>query len=272
MDLQLRQGLAELRANNGPDAVEACLRTLHAAAEKIVHARPCDGDKFRKMKQANTALRRKVTDVPGGLACLLALGFEAADEGGEPLWRLAPSRAAMDALYAGKAEIAQELERLADIPVDAAKRAEAAKPGGIEGMVVDALSNPGKLARALDNPLVRAFVQAQPEMVQGLLASTPALQETLQTYPDMRAQLERVLGRPLALERSPAAQSAAAQAPAQSLPHAPQLSPRSAPTGGGSAEALAMLQTMGFTVDKSSKALRAAGGDLELAVAILTAD
>ena len=37
----------------------AAVQMLYSIAEKIVHARPADGDKFRKLKASNAGLQRK---------------------------------------------------------------------------------------------------------------------------------------------------------------------------------------------------------------------
>eukprot|EP00747_Dinoflagellata_sp_TGD_P028769 gnl/TRDRNA2_/TRDRNA2_133472_c0_seq2.p1 gnl/TRDRNA2_/TRDRNA2_133472_c0~~gnl/TRDRNA2_/TRDRNA2_133472_c0_seq2.p1 ORF type:complete len:227 (-),score=57.21 gnl/TRDRNA2_/TRDRNA2_133472_c0_seq2:78-758(-) len=194
--------------SNPPTAAKEALLTMIKMSDNIIH-KPKE-EKFRRLKQSNAALKRKVTDLPGGIACLMALGFTQGEHEGEAAW-IAP--VGLDQLVDGKARLAVEADRLLnnDTPLDVAKSQANNGPGGIEGMLLKAIQDPGQLQRLLQNPMVAQMARANPDMVEGMLAS-PQAQAALQSNPDVRPQLEALLGRPLRTPGSTAPSGAGSQA------------------------------------------------------------
>mmetsp|Transcript_5063 Transcript_5063/g.10215 ORF Transcript_5063/g.10215 Transcript_5063/m.10215 type:complete len:255 (-) Transcript_5063:92-856(-) len=238
---------------NPREVAKVAVQTLFSIAEKIIHT-PKE-EKYRRIKQSNGAVKRKVTDVPGGGACLRALGFREVEHEGELVWYAAPEGGVLDKLVDGKARLAVELDRLYDTAIDAEKSQKANGPGGIEGMIANALQDPLSLQRLLQNPMVAQMARANPEMVESA-AALPAVQQTLQANPEMRQQIEQLTGRPLPVPATPG----------------PAASP--APAAGGAqhgyAAQLQQLREMGFYDEANCiRALEAAGGDVEVALASL---
>ncbi|CAE8649731.1 unnamed protein product [Polarella glacialis] len=228
---------------NSKDVAKTAMDTLTKIAENIIH-RPKE-EKFKRLKKSNAAVCRKLLDVPGGVACLVALGFTESTHEGEPAWCAPGDSRGFDLLIDGKARLAQELERLWETPVDTSRPAQG--PGGIEGMLLQALQDPASLRRLLQNPMVAQMARANPDMVETALQS-PGAQAALEQNPEMRQQLEALLGRPLGLR---------AALPVETSPE---------PFG----VQLDQLQEMGFS-DRAVclTALQSASGDLEMALTML---
>ena len=72
------RALAQIRGAARNDAL-TCLKTIEKICSNI-KANPMD-DKYRKLKIGNAAFQRRVTNVPGGLAMLTAIGFAEVTEG-----------------------------------------------------------------------------------------------------------------------------------------------------------------------------------------------
>mmetsp|Transcript_84921 Transcript_84921/g.150393 ORF Transcript_84921/g.150393 Transcript_84921/m.150393 type:complete len:481 (-) Transcript_84921:10-1452(-) len=233
---------------NPRDAAKEALSMVISITEKIIH-KPQE-DKFRRLKQSNKGLIRKLTGLPGGCAVLISLGFTEDTHEGEAIWRAPRTAASFDQLIDGKARLMIEYERLLGTPIDEEKQKQMNAPGGIDGMIQNALKDPASLQRLLSNPMVASMARANPQLIEGAL-SNPAVQQTLQEHPEMRAQVEQLIGRPL-----PGAAAA------------PQMPPVGA--GGGFEPQLAQLAEMGFC-DRGAclAALQSAGGDVELALAQL---
>mmetsp|Transcript_43963 Transcript_43963/g.121636 ORF Transcript_43963/g.121636 Transcript_43963/m.121636 type:complete len:266 (-) Transcript_43963:199-996(-) len=235
---------------NPQDTAKVALQTMLQMTENAIHKKDM---KFRRLKQTNPALQKKVTSVPGGVACLLALGFTDGAYEGEPMW-LAPSTAeGFDRMIDGKAVLAAEYDKLLGTPVDTTRAKPG--PGGIDGMIEKALQDPASLQRWLSNPMVAQMARANPQMIESALHS-PAVQAAMQQHPEMLAQLERAIGRPLQAPSSREASPAAGGATSSS----------------GFERELAQLAEMGFH-DRAGclTALQNAGGDVELALAALVA-
>mmetsp|Transcript_10130 Transcript_10130/g.26009 ORF Transcript_10130/g.26009 Transcript_10130/m.26009 type:complete len:284 (-) Transcript_10130:155-1006(-) len=279
MSSQLDAAIVQL-LSNPRDVAKIALDTLCNLARNCIHKKE---EKYHRIKMSNAAVKRKLLDVPGSTACLVALGFTEGTCEGEPAW-LGP-KGNKDMLYDGVARLGEELDRLLDIPVDTNTAPQG--PGGLEGMLIGALQNPAMLQRFL--PMMRA----NPGMVDGMLQN-PSAQATLAERPDLVQQLEGMLGRPLPFMPSAQPQSlqlpppvdaqsqplplpTPAAAQPQSLPLPPRVvvQPQALQTHVSAKDPdfepqFAHLREMGFVDrDRCIGALRAADGDLELALAAL---
>ncbi|CAM9576849.1 unnamed protein product [Discosporangium mesarthrocarpum] len=87
-----------------------CFRTLVKVIDNIMQ-HPME-EKYRKIKRSNAGFKRKVGGVPGGDACMRALGFqETPDEGGT--WTMTPSANAWNVLTSAKVQFTVNINRLA---------------------------------------------------------------------------------------------------------------------------------------------------------------
>lgn len=205
--MALHQALERVRTSgSNRETVHQCLLTLHKVAENAAQKwNPTTGAKYRTIKQSSAAITNKVTSLPGGVDCLLALGFVDAVADGEPVWRIPQDRANVDKLWDGLAILRTEKDNLASVPVDHDKVEARNKAGGIEGTIREMLTSPAKLNQILRNPMFRQMISSNPDAVEGFVSAMPEARETLTIYPEMRAQLESVMGRPLRLEGAAAA-------------------------------------------------------------------
>merc|ERR1740121_1711568 len=204
--MALNQALEKVRkSGKSRDTVGECFLTLHKIAENAAQKwNPTTGAKFRTIKRSSAAITSKVTSLPGGADCLLALGFADTVQDGEPVWHVPQDRTCVDKLWDGLAIMRTEKDNLASVPVDQEKSAAANAAGGLEGTIRDMLTSPAQLSKILRNPMVKQMIASNPDMVDGLVSSTPEARETLTIYPEMRSQLEAVMGRPLRLLDQPA--------------------------------------------------------------------
>merc|ERR1719316_1919387 len=118
----------------------------------------------------------------------------------------------MDRLIDRKAQFAIELERLFDTPLDQDSSKKNNGPGGIMGMLENALQNPEALRGLLANPMVSQMARTNPGIVESAIQS-PQAQAALQAHPEMRQQLEGLLGRSLPNTGGQVTPAAAAQSP-----------------------------------------------------------
>jgi len=217
--MSLDGALLQLLANDR-EAARIALQTLFKLAENSIHSKD---EKHKRIKQSNPAVKRKLLDVPGGVSCLVALGFTEGVHEGEPAWWAPEDRLGKDKLIDGKARLGLELDRLSDTPIDASRPGQG--PGGMEGMLQNAMQNPAMLQRMLQNPMVAQMARANPGFIEEAL-NNPSIQEALGANPSMRQQIESLLGRPLASNSSITSQVPAAVAPSpipQDLQYEPQL-------------------------------------------------
>lgn len=196
------RALGKLKGSGvSPEAIQECILTLHTIAENAAQKwNPTSGKKYRTIKQSSNTITNKVTSLTGGKDCLLALGFVDAVEDGEPVWRIPADRTCVDKMWDGLAVLRTEKDNMASIGVDHDKSQAANRTGGIEGAIRDMLTSPAKLNQLLRNPMVKGMISSNPDMVEGLLKAMPEARETLTIYPEMRSQLEAVMGRRLRLE------------------------------------------------------------------------
>ncbi|CAN0488832.1 unnamed protein product, partial [Ectocarpus sp. 12 AP-2014] len=119
-------GQAVATVSRQPSGVaRECLTTLTKVIDNI-KAHPTE-EKYRKIKRANAGFSRKVGAVPGGEACMRALGFVEHGNAQES-WLLAPSEAAWNVLTAGRVDIQRALATLPGAPA-----AAGASTGGFAG-------------------------------------------------------------------------------------------------------------------------------------------
>lgn len=228
------------------------LQTLISIAENVIH-KPKE-EKFRRLKQSNAAVRRKLTEVPGGSACLRSMGFSEDTHEGEAIWSAPADRDTFDMLIDTKGRFAIELERLVETPLDVDKSNKANGPGGIEGFLAQALEDPASFRRFTQNPMISQLAKANPQMVEAALAS-PAAQAALQSHPEMRGLVEEFTGRPISV--GPSAVPSICEVP-------------SAGSAAGYGPQLAQLRDMGFNdLAACTLALQQANGDVEVALVFL---
>lgn len=241
------QAAVQQLLRNPTEVAKTAIQTMLQMTDNIIHKKD---PKFRRLKQANPALQKKLTSVPGGVACLLALGFTDEMYEGEPMWLAPASRDGFDKMIDGKAVLAAEYDKLLGTPIDTTRPKPSA--GGIDGMIENALQNPASLQRLLSNPMVAQMARANPGMVEGALRN-PSVQAAMQQYPEMRSQVEQLIGRPLNIP-----------VVAPSPPAVSGVAP------GSFDQQLAQLAEMGFHDRQAClRALQNAGGDVEVALATL---
>ena len=75
--MALHQALERVRTSgSNRETVHQCFLTLHTIAENAAQKwNPTTGAKYRTIKQSSATITNKVTSLPGGVDCLLALGF-----------------------------------------------------------------------------------------------------------------------------------------------------------------------------------------------------
>merc|ERR1719491_223136 len=238
--------------SNPRDAAKSALQTVISITENIIH-KPQE-EKFRRLKQSNKGVIRKLTGWPGGRAALIALGFTEDTHEGEAVSRAPRTPTSFDQLIDGKARLMIEYDRLLGTPIDEDKVKKMNAPGGIDGMIQNALKDPASLQRLLSNPMVAQMARANPQLVESALSS-PEVQQTLQANPEMRSQVEELIGRPLPGNIGQGTANPVA---------APQMMQANA---GGFEMQLSQLAEMGFR-DRGAclAALQSTGGDIELAL------
>ncbi|OQR92640.1 ubiquitin family protein [Achlya hypogyna] len=175
----------------------AALGTLRKMAENIVN-HPSE-EKYRKIRVANEALKKKVLDVPHGLACVHAMGFAPGVEEGHLV--LVPTAANWEQLVAAK--------RLLD---QASTPASAFTPAAAPGFQPTAGSS-DPLSDMLRNPMLASMLQSDPR-IQQMAQSNPLLQQALenpailqqalgavQSNPMMRQQMQQMMGNPQLMQQ-----------------------------------------------------------------------
>merc|ERR1711988_1200745 len=72
-------------------------------------------------------------------------------------------------------------------------------------MIENALKDPASLQRLLQNPMVANMARANPQLIEGA-CQRPEVQAAMQQHPEMREQVERLIGRslPVPANSSPA--------------------------------------------------------------------
>jgi len=128
---------------------------------------------------------------------------------GDKVWRVPQDKVCVDKLWDGLATLRTEKDNLASVGVDKEKSEAANRAGGLEGTIRDMLTSPSKLNQILRNPLFRQMISSNPSMVEGFISSMPEAKEMLMVYPEMRTQLETVMGRPLQLNQGPSSTTVA---------------------------------------------------------------
>ncbi|CAM9525294.1 unnamed protein product [Scytosiphon promiscuus] len=199
------QAVATVARQPGASARE-CLTTLTKVIDNIV-AHPTE-DKYRKIKRANAGFSRKVGAVPGGEACMRALGFVEHGDAKES-WLLEPSAEAWNVLNAGKAEIQRALLTL---PTAAAPGASAAGGGFGSGMPsggfaggMGVMPPPGAFPQAglggmgggggMPDMAAMARMAQNPAMLQGMM-NDPSVQAMMRSNPQMAAAMQSVMASP----------------------------------------------------------------------------
>lgn len=181
--VSLADALAEVRRSaDSPDAAAATLRTLVTIAANII-ASPHE-EKYRRLRTDNKAVRVKVLDVPGGVACLYALGFVLVGD----YYVLEPSGGAWDVLVHSKERIEAALTLVggpAPMPSAGAQRAGATSGGApvnafqLQELVAALAANPSAAHEAVaSDPMLQALVASNPE-AQRMLADPALLQNML---------------------------------------------------------------------------------------------
>ncbi|KDO23437.1 hypothetical protein SPRG_11531 [Saprolegnia parasitica CBS 223.65] len=184
----------------------AALATLKKMAENIVN-HPTE-EKYRKIRLSNEALKKKVLDVPHGLACVHAMGFAAGVE--EGFLVLVPTATNWEHLVASKRLLDQASAPAAApafAPSAAPAFAPSAVPGGLgsdplQGMQA-MLQNPMLASMLQNDPRIQQMAQGNP-MLQQALANPAMLQQALgavQNNPMMRQQMQQMMANPQLMEQ-----------------------------------------------------------------------
>lgn len=194
----LRQALAQL--TDMP-----ALQTLQKICDNVVQ-NPTQ-DKFRKLRVGNAALKTKLLDRPGALACLAALGFCPSEH--EPGFLvLAPTAANWDALVAGKQLVdsavashgaSSHSSHGSGVPMGMGMGNGADMAAQAQAM----LSNPAALAMLRAHPMVQQMMQSNPQLAQAL-DNPMLLQQALsamQHNPQMMQHMHQVVQDPTAQAR-----------------------------------------------------------------------
>ncbi|CAM9354537.1 unnamed protein product [Ectocarpus sp. 6 AP-2014] len=173
-----------------------CLTTLTKVIDNI-KAHPTE-EKYRKIKRANAGFSRKVGAVPGGEACMRALGFVEHGDAQES-WLLAPSEAAWNVLTAGRVDIQRALATLPGAPA-----AAGASAGGFAGGL-GVLPPPGAFPQAgfgggmggggMPDMATMARMAQNPAVMQGMM-NDPSVQAMMRSNPQMAAAMQSVMARP----------------------------------------------------------------------------
>ncbi|KAG9411885.1 hypothetical protein AC1031_017521 [Aphanomyces cochlioides] len=198
----LAQLLPLLRASpSGPSAIA----TLTKMAENIIN-NPGE-EKYRKIRLANEALKRKVLDVPHGMACVRAMGFAPGVEDGHLV--LVPNASNWEHLLASK----RTLDQFNATAAAPAFPFPSAAPAPSSGFPTGGGMSPGMLSSMLQNPMFMQMMQSDPR-IQQMAAGNPMLQQALQSpamlqqslqmmqnNPYMRQQLEQLMSNPQQMQQ-----------------------------------------------------------------------
>ncbi|CAB1102493.1 unnamed protein product [Ectocarpus sp. CCAP 1310/34] len=189
-------GQAVATVSRQPAAVaRECLTTLTKVIDNI-KAHPTE-EKYRKIKRANAGFSRKVGAVPGGEACMRALGFVEHGDAQES-WLLAPSEAAWNVLTDGRVDIQRALAILPGAPA-----AAGASTGGFAGGL-GVLPPPGAFPQAglgggmgggMPDMATMARMARNPAVMQGMM-NDPSVQAMMRSSPQMAAAMQSVMARP----------------------------------------------------------------------------
>ncbi|EQC35368.1 hypothetical protein SDRG_07080 [Saprolegnia diclina VS20] len=183
----------------------AALATLKKMAENIVN-HPTE-EKYRKIRLSNEALKKKVLDVPHGLASVHAMGFAPGVE--EDFLVLVPTASNWEHLVASKRLLDQASAPAAApaFPAFAPSAAPASGPAGLgsdplQGMQA-MLQNPMLASMLQNDPRIQQMAQGNP-MLQQALANPAMLQQALgavQNNPMMRQQMQQMMANPQLMEQ-----------------------------------------------------------------------
>mmetsp|Transcript_25928 Transcript_25928/g.83633 ORF Transcript_25928/g.83633 Transcript_25928/m.83633 type:complete len:212 (+) Transcript_25928:204-839(+) len=110
MSSQLDAAIVQL-LSSPRDVAKIALDTLCNLARNCIHKKE---EKYHRIKMSNAAVKRKLLDVPGSTACLVALGFTEGTCEGEPAW-LGP-KGNKDMLYDGVARLGQQTRNSPKLP------------------------------------------------------------------------------------------------------------------------------------------------------------
>eukprot|EP00903_Cladosiphon_okamuranus_P007173 g6965.t1 len=198
----MSQAVATVRAQPAGQARE-CLTTLTKVIDNII-AHPAE-EKYRKIKRANAGFSRKVGGVPGGEACMRALGFAEHGDTKES-WLLAPSAEAWNVLNAGRVQIQTALASLPASGAPAAASAGAGTAGFAGGLGV--LPPPGAFPQAgvggggmggmgggMPDLATMARMAQNPAVMQGMM-NDPGVQAMMRSNPQMAAAMQSVMASP----------------------------------------------------------------------------
>eukprot|EP00752_Nemacystus_decipiens_P001341 g1330.t1 len=211
----MAQAVAMVRAQPAGQARD-CLTTLTKVIDNIV-AHPAE-EKYRKIKRANAGFTRKVGAVPGGEACMRALGFAEHGDAKES-WLLSPSAEAWNVLNAGRAQIQSALATLPASSGASAPTAGAGTGGFAGGLGVlpppgafppqggggmggmGGLGGMGGGAGGMPDLATMARMAQNPAVMQGMM-SDPTVQAMMRSNPQMAAAMQSVMASPGGLARA----------------------------------------------------------------------
>ncbi len=168
------RAIARIRTAPRDQALTA-LKTIHRICSNI-KLHPME-EKYRKLKTTNAAFQRRVTDVPGGLDCLVALGFEKVDAGEHAgSYVLTPTAQRYETLVATLAKLDSAVAQVeaGQTAAPAPAAGGAAGLAGLLGGLGGAGGMQGLAQMMQNNPQAMQQVQGlmnNPAALQGLMAS-----------------------------------------------------------------------------------------------------
>ncbi|CAN0252220.1 unnamed protein product [Pylaiella littoralis] len=205
------QAVATVRGQPAGVARE-CFSTLTKVIDNIV-AHPTE-EKYRKIKRANAGFSRKVGAVPGGEACMRALGFVESGDAKES-WLLAPSAAAWNVLNAGRAQIQGALATLPAAPAASGGIGAGSPSAGFAGGL-GVLPPPGAFPQAggfggggmgmgggggMPDMATMARMAQDPAIMQNMM-NDPSVQAMMRSNPQMAAAMQSVMATPGGLSQA----------------------------------------------------------------------
>eukprot|EP00658_Telonema_sp_P-2_P056897 TRINITY_DN4535_c0_g1_i3.p1 TRINITY_DN4535_c0_g1~~TRINITY_DN4535_c0_g1_i3.p1 ORF type:complete len:310 (+),score=89.80 TRINITY_DN4535_c0_g1_i3:101-1030(+) len=244
---ELRAQLQKLKAGTTPEAFQVAIKTLLTFARNV-EAHPQD-EKYRKIMVSNSAFQKRVTNHPGGLECVKAIGFVQNAEGDALV--LTPNAEAWEVLVASTKELqAHQQSANSTAPLTqptggtqdlmaSMQQMMGANPSlgnamsnpeamsGMAPMLQQIAQNPQLLQQAMSNPMLQQMASSNPMMAQIIqnpamlqsMLSSPIAQQLLSDPSAMQAAMANPAG---FMGNTPPAPAAAAPAPAPAAaPHAP---------------------------------------------------
>lgn len=168
--------------NSNPSQFQGMVAILERIVSNIL-AHPNE-EKYRKLRMTNAALKAKVFDLPFGMDCVKALGFEERIEEGYLV--LVPSAEKWIQLEGAKTTIAQVKASAATPSPGFNAGNTAASPSALGGM------SPEYLQSLMQNPMMQQMAQGNP-MMQQMLQNPAMIQQAMRMMQQNPALIQQVM-------------------------------------------------------------------------------